>query len=63
MERKISYEEEKDLYCIHVCIYTYLDFIHRPIFYRSRGSSVSIVSDYELDDRGSIPDEGRGFFF
>jgi hypothetical protein len=29
----------------------------------SRGSSVSIVSDYGLYDRGSIPDRGRGFFF
>jgi hypothetical protein len=29
---------------------------------RSHGSSVSIVSDYGLDDRGSIPDRGRGFF-
>jgi hypothetical protein len=29
---------------------------------RSRGSSVSIVSDYGLDDRGSIPDRSRGFF-
>jgi hypothetical protein len=28
---------------------------------RSRGRSVSIVSDYGLDDRGSIPDRGRGF--
>jgi uncharacterized membrane protein len=28
----------------------------------SRGSSVSIVSDYGLDDRGSIPDRSRGFF-
>jgi hypothetical protein len=27
-----------------------------------RGSSGSIVSDYGLDDRGSIPDRGRGFF-
>jgi hypothetical protein len=27
-----------------------------------RGSSDSIVSDYGLDDRGSIPDRGRGFF-
>jgi hypothetical protein len=26
-------------------------------------SSVSIVSDYGLDDRGSIPDSGREFFF
>jgi hypothetical protein len=30
---------------------------------RSRGSSGSIVSDYGLDDRGSIPDRGRGHFF
>jgi hypothetical protein len=29
----------------------------------SRGSSGSIVSDYRLDDRGSIPDRDRGFFF
>jgi hypothetical protein len=30
--------------------------------YMSRGSSVSIVSDYGLDDRGSISDRGKGFF-
>jgi hypothetical protein len=29
----------------------------------SRGSSGSIVSDYGLDNRVSIPDRGRGFFF
>jgi hypothetical protein len=28
-----------------------------------RGSSVSTVSDYGLDDRGSILDRGRGFLF
>jgi hypothetical protein len=28
---------------------------------RSRGSSVSTVSDYGLDGRDSIPDRGRGF--
>jgi hypothetical protein len=28
----------------------------------SCGSSGSIVSDYRLDDRGSIPGRGRGFF-
>jgi hypothetical protein len=28
----------------------------------SRVSSGSIVSDYGLDDRGSIPGRGRGFF-
>jgi hypothetical protein len=27
------------------------------------GSSDSIVSDYGLNDWGSIPDRGRGFFF
>jgi hypothetical protein len=29
----------------------------------SNGSLVSIVTDYGLDDRGSIPNRGRGFFF
>jgi hypothetical protein len=29
---------------------------------RSWGSSVSIVSDYRLDDRGSMPGRGKGFF-
>jgi hypothetical protein len=29
---------------------------------RSRVSSGSIVSDYGLDDRGSIPSRGKGFF-
>jgi hypothetical protein len=29
----------------------------------SWGSSESIVTDYGLDDRGPIPDRGRGFFF
>jgi hypothetical protein len=29
---------------------------------RSQGSSVSIVSDYGLDNWGSIPNRGRGFF-
>jgi hypothetical protein len=32
-------------------------------YFMSWGSSVSIVTDYRLDDRGSIPDTGRGFFF
>jgi hypothetical protein len=30
---------------------------------RSRGSSVNLVTAYGLDDRDSIPDRGRGFFF
>jgi hypothetical protein len=29
----------------------------------NRGSSVGTVSDYGVDDRGSIPGRGRGFFF
>jgi hypothetical protein len=33
------------------------------IEYRSRGISGSIVSDNGLDDWGSIPNRGRGFFF
>jgi hypothetical protein len=33
------------------------------VYVRSRGSSVSIMSDYGLDDRGSIPDRVRGFLF
>jgi hypothetical protein len=28
----------------------------------SRGSSVSMVSDYGLGDQGLIPDRGKGFF-
>jgi hypothetical protein len=33
------------------------------LFLWSRGSSDSIVSNYGLDDRDSIPDRDRGFFF
>jgi hypothetical protein len=29
----------------------------------SRGSSVSIESDYGLEDRGSTPDRSKGFLF
>jgi hypothetical protein len=36
-------------------------YVH--LLYKSQGSSVSTVSDYGLDDQGSIPDTGRGFFF
>jgi hypothetical protein len=41
----------------HIYIY-----IRIHICTRSRGSSVSVESDYGLDGRGSIPDRGRGFF-
>jgi hypothetical protein len=39
---------------------------HKLVFLilnRSHGSSGSIVSDYGLDDRGSISGRGKGFFF
>jgi hypothetical protein len=38
-------------------------FFRSFLYTWSRGSSGSIVSDYGLDDRGSIPDRGGGFFF
>jgi hypothetical protein len=38
-----------------------MNILHYLIF-RSRVSSGSIVSDYGLDDRGSIPGMGKGFF-
>jgi hypothetical protein len=38
--------------------------IEKKLFiWRSRDSSGSIVSDYGLDERGSNPNRGRGFFF
>jgi hypothetical protein len=37
-------------------------FIERVLSRGSRVSSGSIVSDYGLDDRGSIPGRGKGFF-
>jgi hypothetical protein len=38
-------------------------FVYGKIYSWSRGISGSVVSDYGLDDRGSIPDKGRGIFF
>jgi hypothetical protein len=38
------------------------NFLIGTIYCRSRGSSVSIVSDYGLNDRCSIPDRGSVFF-
>jgi hypothetical protein len=40
-------------------------YINRKVLLEreSCSSSGSIVSDYGLDDQGSIPDRGRGFFF
>jgi hypothetical protein len=39
------------------------ELLKSTISFRNRGSSVSIVSDYGLDDRGSIPDRVTEFFF
>jgi hypothetical protein len=41
----------------------HVDIVENLLMNRSRGSSGSIVSDYGLDDRGSIPDRDREFFF
>jgi hypothetical protein len=41
--------------CIYMCVYIYI------YIYMSRDSSVSIVTDYGLDDRGSILGRGREF--
>jgi hypothetical protein len=53
----------KILYHSQNAAVTYIYFFFTRKVYRSRGSSGSIVSDYGLDDRGSIPDRGRGFSF
>jgi hypothetical protein len=45
---------------IYVCFFYFL-FLCRTWW--SRGSSGSIVSDYGLDNRGSIPSRGKGFLF
>jgi hypothetical protein len=48
---------------IHAVAYKLSEFYEKNrSFKRSWGSSVSIVSDYRLDDRGSIPGRGKGFF-
>jgi hypothetical protein len=47
--------------CMHISCHQLQQSV-TPHF-RSRGSSVNIVSDYGLDDRGSIPDRDRGYFF
>jgi hypothetical protein len=51
---------------IHIDVIKFHDSILNDAFTTvvgSHGSSVSIVSGYGLDDWGSIPDRGRGFFF
>jgi hypothetical protein len=42
------------------CITFLVILIALPLLDRSRGSSVSTVPAYGLDDRGLIPDRGRG---
>jgi hypothetical protein len=50
----VSYGQRKYTYTYYLIVYT--DLIYEP------GSSVSIVPDYGLEGRGSIPDRDRGFF-
>jgi hypothetical protein len=53
-ERSVLVLGRMDEACVEACI---------RVAEMRRGSSDSIVSDYGLGDRGSIPDRGRGFFF
>jgi hypothetical protein len=46
----------------NLIIIFYFILIYFVVFLRSRGSSVSIESDYGLGDRDSIPGRGRGIF-
>jgi hypothetical protein len=55
--RSFSLLHKENKKCIQILIWKSLETS------RSCGSSGSIVSDYGLDDRGSIPDRGREFFF
>jgi hypothetical protein len=48
---------------LHFTSFFKYNFRFSQLTLRSRGSSVSIVTDYGLDDRDSIPDRGRGFIF
>jgi hypothetical protein len=55
-EHKVNTTEELVLLIISTA-----RLINKAIVLR-RGSSVTIVTDYGLDGRGSILDRGRGFF-
>jgi hypothetical protein len=44
------------------CITTVIRIVKQQINLINYGSSVSTVSDYRLDDWGSIPGRGKGFF-
>jgi hypothetical protein len=55
--QELAQIELKDVVLLYYCMVILVELI------KSRGSSGSIVSEYGLDDRGSIPDGGRGFFF
>jgi hypothetical protein len=60
---KVIQSAEVNFYVLQTWILVEMHFQIGTIVQWSRGSSDSIVSDYGLDDRGSIPDRGRGFFF
>jgi hypothetical protein len=54
---KYLFVSSYDLVCILITIFCC------TVALGSRGSSVNIAPDYELEDLGSISDKGRGFFF
>jgi hypothetical protein len=59
LHKFIQREPEQNLTIGYSCFW--FNLLWLKMYFRSRGSSVSIVSDYGLDDRGSIHDRGRGF--
>lgn len=57
LSRNVKYTELYITYCFYGCETWFLTNN------LSRGNSVRIVSDYELDDRCSISGRSKGFFF
>jgi hypothetical protein len=41
--------------------FTYIKYLYGMLLIFVRSCSVRVVFDYRLDDRGSIPEEGKGF--
>jgi hypothetical protein len=59
---KLNILVQREIYSVFKTIRLCLYFVLSCFIYRSRGSSGSIVSDYGLEERGSIPGGGKGFF-
>jgi hypothetical protein len=57
-----TFTDSKSKIKINVSFSTSLNFIETHFHFRNWGISVSIVSDYRLDDRASIPSRDKGFF-